>query len=92
MVQSQSVRSVHSNRETQPSQALGRAPAASRCAMRMVRSGQEIDLVYQAETPGAVPTLVFESPSGTKTVTRFPADWRRLSDSELLRLRGDRDD
>jgi hypothetical protein len=59
--------------------------------MRMLRNGNEMVLVYQAET-GDVPTLVFESTGISVSLERFPADWRRLSDTTLLRLRAGCDD
>jgi hypothetical protein len=57
----------------------------------MLHNGSETVLVYQAETGGA-PALVFESTGVSTSLARFPADWRRLSDPELLRLRAGRDD
>ena len=32
-------------------------------------------------------TLVFETPSGTSRLDRFPPEWRRMSDDALLALR-----
>src|SRR4051812_20271303 len=72
--------------EIRPTTDGGRAPAASRCAMRVLRNGNETVLVYQPET-GDSPTLVFESTGVSVSLDKFPADWRRLTDPELLRLR-----
>jgi hypothetical protein len=59
--------------------------------MRMLRNGSEMVLVYQAEE-GEAQTLVFEAAGTSVSLERFPADWRRLSDPELLKLRAGRDD
>ena len=46
-------------------------------------------LVYESEPPNSGPrTLVFESTRGRERLERYPADWRRLSDRELLALCG----
>src|SRR5437868_4907741 len=77
---------VPSESEIRATAAGGRAPAASRCAMRVLRNGSETVLVYQPET-GDSAALVFESTGTSVSLDKFPADWRRLSDPELLRLR-----
>lgn len=59
--------------------------------MRMLPNGSEMVLVYQAET-GDVPALVFESTGISVSLQRFPANWRRMTDPELLRLRAGCDD
>jgi hypothetical protein len=82
---------VRAESESQATTVAGRTPAASRCTMRMLRNGTDVILVYQAETGGA-PALVFESTGISVSLPRFPADWRRLSEADLLRLRMGCDD
>lgn len=44
--------------------------------------------VYEQDAPsGAVRRLVFESPTFTIPVEHYPAEWQRLSDDDLSRLR-----
>ena len=61
----------------------------SRCAIRVVQNGSDFVMVYEPESRGTTPQLVFEDNSGIKRLSRFPTTWRRLSDAELLRLRPD---
>jgi hypothetical protein len=60
-----------------------------RTAMRMLRDSKGVVLVYEQD-PSAKdqgpPTLVFESVRFTAHLQQFPADWRRLSDPELLAI------
>jgi hypothetical protein len=46
-------------------------------------------LVYEPEQKGADRQLIFESGSSYRVLTNFPSWWQRLTDSELLGLRGD---
>ena len=57
--------------------------------MRVLKDGDEgMVLVYEAEPAvNAGPrTLVFESGHGRVRLDRYPPDWRRMADRELLSL------
>lgn len=62
-----------------------------RAAMRVVmdRLNGMVVVYEQDSTPleAGPRTLVFESPSGTHRLGKFPEDWRRMSDDALLALR-----
>jgi len=80
-----------------PSQEI-RAPSVSsarntlgarRTKMRVLhRKSQGIVAVYEQDPTldDATPKLVFESPAKCTRVTRFPAEWQRMSDDELVAL------
>jgi hypothetical protein len=74
-------------RAPRPSQTLG----ARRTAMRMMnRKSTGVTAVYEQDPmaqDAGIRTLVFESIAGCTRVTKYPADWGRLSDDELAALR-----
>jgi hypothetical protein len=44
--------------------------------------------VYEQDPPtGGERVLVFESPTVTTKIAHFPAEWQRLTDDELSKLR-----
>jgi len=74
------------------SPSLGGTPSLGnqRCAMRMVRDGNDVVLVYELEPSKANPTppaLVFESRRETSRLVEYPKSWRRLTPEQLLALR-----
>jgi len=71
---------------------LGGTPSLGnqRAAMRMVRDGNDVVLVYELEpskTNPAPPALVFESRRETSRLSEYPKSWRRLTPEQLLALR-----
>jgi len=74
-----------------PSQAVPNARGTRRTMMRvMQRKSVGMVAVYEQD-PNADSAgkrqLVFESPSFTTKVDNFPAEWQRLTDDELTKLR-----
>ena len=62
---------------------------ARRAAMRVVQDADSVMLVYEFETgvlADRPPTLVFERAGTRREITKFPVDWRRMSDSQLVTL------
>jgi hypothetical protein len=60
-----------------------------RAAMRVVQAGMRMVIVYEQEPTANDPdtrTLVFEAGDSTVRLTKYPADWRKLKDDELLEL------
>jgi len=53
----------------------------------VVQDRTDLVLVYEAEEKSSPRKLVFESTTGVVFATRFPAEWRQLTDRELLALR-----
>ena len=61
-----------------------------RAAMRIVKDGNEVVLVYELEPSKTNPTpsaLVFESRKETSRLDHYPNSWRRLTPEQLLALR-----
>lgn len=48
--------------------------------------GAEMILVFEPKEEMDKPRLVFESPRGQRAVARFPANWRTLTEAQLLKL------
>jgi hypothetical protein len=75
-----------------PSGSIGSVPARSsgsrRCTMRVLKDGNDMVLVYEAEPAvNAGPrSLVFESSKGRFRLDTYPPEWRRMGDRELLAL------
>ena len=62
---------------------------ARRTKMRVLhRKSQGIVAVYEQDPTldDTTPTLVFESPVKCTRLSRFPAEWQRMSDDELVAL------
>ena len=58
-------------------------------AMRVIRSDFGVVVVYESDRtapPPAARVLVFESFTGKVELTSYPAEWRKLSDAELMLL------
>jgi hypothetical protein len=55
-------------------------------SIRVVMVGAEMVLVFEPNEELDRPRLVFETMRGQRAIARFPADWRTLSDAQLLRL------
>lgn len=77
---------------TEQRAAVARTPAGyRRCAMRLIRNEQlGMVLVYELEpsVADAGPrSLVFESGQWSMRLEHYPAEWRRLPDDELLKMR-----
>jgi hypothetical protein len=60
-----------------------------RATMRVVQAGIRMIVIYEQD-PGpddsGPRTLVYESGDSITRLTRFPEDWRRMTDDELLAL------
>jgi len=71
----------------------GRKPALSaRCVMRVLADAEIGTVIaYEPEVKAAdgARTLVFENDAFYLKVDRYPKDWRKLPDAELLRLMHD---
>ena len=67
-----------------------RASGSRRCTMRVLKDGEGMVLVYEAEpAANAGPrSLVFESGKGRFRLDQYPQTWRIMSDHELLSLIG----
>jgi hypothetical protein len=79
---------------TEERAAVARTPAGyRRCAMRLIRDAHlGMVLVYELE-PSVVDSgprhLVFEATTWASRLEKYPAEWRRLPNDELLALRGE---
>jgi hypothetical protein len=79
---------------TEQRAAVARTPAGyRRCAMRLIRDTHlGMVLVYELE-PSVVDSgprhLVFEATTWASRLEKYPAEWRRLPNDELLALRGE---
>jgi hypothetical protein len=71
-----------------PRPSTSASAGARRAAMRVVQDHDTIILVYEFETGlmAETPTLVFERSGTRRELTKFPADWRRLSDAQLVQM------
>jgi hypothetical protein len=57
--------------------------------MRVMYHGDDVILVYEPEVSLARRMLIIEEPGSRTLVARYPLDWHRLSDDELLALKRD---
>jgi hypothetical protein len=73
--------------ETPKRQTLAGDAAGVRCSIRAVRRPDEVVLVYEPEATLGERVLVFETRQAIVRVSSFPAEWRRLSDDDLLKLK-----
>jgi len=61
-----------------------------RAAMRVIRAGTRMVVVYEQDpiaSDAGPRTLVFESSGSVISLTRYPADWRTMTDEAVLALR-----
>lgn len=57
-------------------------------SMRVIRSDFGIVVVYESDrlSPPRARALVFESLTGKVELTQYPAEWKKMSDAELMLL------
>ena len=76
--------------EERTNERKGAPSLGQRTALRMIRDGDDVILVYESEPSKANPApaaLVFESRRECLRLSDYPNEWRRFTPEQLLALR-----